>query len=221
MPNRTLVPERLLLTARDAFNGLLLWKRPLSSRPPFIRRGISPIVATKDRLFVVLEDRGPLLALDAATGKELKRYDCHALFRYSDGKLIFREGQEVRVMSAETGKLLWKHPVLRGSLPVIADGGVFYIEGSKGRRDVVCRDLSTGKEKWRSSSGAWLPEWVKTNRGRQVWYGGKMDGKLHLSFVYRGALALHGGGGIHVLSAKDGKHRWSHAYIPVSYYYTG
>jgi SAM-dependent methyltransferase len=51
--------EGLLFEARDAFNGLLLWKRPVKKTPSLIAIG--------DRLYTNLN--GPLQALDAATGE--------------------------------------------------------------------------------------------------------------------------------------------------------
>ncbi|MBC8372556.1 MAG: class I SAM-dependent methyltransferase, partial [Planctomycetes bacterium] len=75
------IPERWMLTARDAFNGVLLWARPLGkwgagqwksralrSVPKTVPRRI---VAEGDRLFVTLGYTAPVSILDAATGKVL------------------------------------------------------------------------------------------------------------------------------------------------------
>ncbi|MFH1264122.1 MAG: PQQ-binding-like beta-propeller repeat protein [Planctomycetota bacterium] len=87
------VPDRWSLICRDAFNGKLLWKRPLG---PWGWRQWNPeqyegkdwttlrgkrtnvpaenqrrIVAASDRLYTTLEYRGPMSILDAATGDVL------------------------------------------------------------------------------------------------------------------------------------------------------
>jgi len=84
----TSLPDRWTLIARDAFNGVLLWKRPIeqwgwkawSKRetggrfniPVYIPRRL---VAIGDRVYVTLGFNAPLTALDAATGKTVKTYD--------------------------------------------------------------------------------------------------------------------------------------------------
>ena len=69
------------MIARDAFNGTLLWKRPiaewntqlwpLKSGPNQLPRRL---VAVGDRVYVTLGHRRPLAALDAATGKTVRTY---------------------------------------------------------------------------------------------------------------------------------------------------
>ena len=72
------LPPKWSLVARDAFSGVLLWKRPIKdweshlrsfrSGPPEIGRRL---VATNDRLYVALDYGSPVKVLDAATGEEL------------------------------------------------------------------------------------------------------------------------------------------------------
>jgi len=74
-------PPRWHLVARDAYNGLLLWKRPFSpwyphiinwcQNPPNLNRRL---VAVGDRVYVTLGLHAPLQALDAATGKVVRTY---------------------------------------------------------------------------------------------------------------------------------------------------
>ena len=67
------------LYARDAFNGLLLWQRPLPDwyKDREYRRGNPPVVIQrrlacyKDLLFLTESDEGPVQKIDAATGKTL------------------------------------------------------------------------------------------------------------------------------------------------------
>jgi len=82
--------EQWFLTARDAFNGLLLWKRPIAdwgskawsywseghsarfNHPLHVRKRL---VAVGDRLYVTMGFNAPLSVLDAATGKTLMTCD--------------------------------------------------------------------------------------------------------------------------------------------------
>ena len=75
-----LPPENFLI-ARDAFNGILLWKRPikdwqdhlfpLKSGPAYLPRRL---VAVGDRIYVTLGLYAPLSELDAATGETLRTF---------------------------------------------------------------------------------------------------------------------------------------------------
>jgi outer membrane protein assembly factor BamB len=76
------LPSQFFLTARDAFNGTVLWKRklpqwynhlfPLKSGPARLTRRL---VAIDDEVYTTLGINAPLSALDAATGKILCTYD--------------------------------------------------------------------------------------------------------------------------------------------------
>jgi len=76
------LPSKWRLTARDAFSGVLLWKksipkweyrlRPFRSGPPGLHRRL---VAIGDVVYATLGYGTPLTALDAATGKVLRTYE--------------------------------------------------------------------------------------------------------------------------------------------------
>jgi len=87
------VPSRWSLIARDAFNGVLLWKRPIPrwdskdfSGTPGTGGGVTTgrftmpmdlakrLVAVGDTVFVTLGPDAPVTALDAATGREKLLY---------------------------------------------------------------------------------------------------------------------------------------------------
>ncbi len=89
------IPDKWTLIARDAFNGVVLWKRPIPDwgwkawRPQMAEidwrrmgsyRCASPLslprrlVAAGDRVYTTLGFRAPLVALDAATGETLATY---------------------------------------------------------------------------------------------------------------------------------------------------
>ena len=83
-PNKLpdLLPGRWTLVARDAFNGVVLWRKPLPVwQPYFVKdRNSYPadlhrrLVAVGETVFVTLSIHGPVSALDAATGKLLRTY---------------------------------------------------------------------------------------------------------------------------------------------------
>ena len=76
------LPAKWSLTARDAFNGVELWKRPIESWQPFSQKGRIPfppdllrrLVAVGDRVYATLDIFGPVTALDAATGKTVRTH---------------------------------------------------------------------------------------------------------------------------------------------------
>ena len=76
------VPARWFLVARDAFNGVFLWRRPISSWA-WYRRGFRSgpvqlprtLVAKGNRVYAPLGLEAPMTALDAATGGTVMTYD--------------------------------------------------------------------------------------------------------------------------------------------------
>ena len=76
------LPSRWALFAREAFNGILLWERPLSSWQPYYvkDRNSYPadlhrrLVAAGDVVYATLSILGPVSALDAASGRTVRTY---------------------------------------------------------------------------------------------------------------------------------------------------
>lgn len=76
------LPSCWNLVARDAFNGLVLWKRPLSEWRPYQVGGRTSLAADLWRRLVASDSRvyatesifGPVVALDAASGEVLHTY---------------------------------------------------------------------------------------------------------------------------------------------------
>jgi len=77
------LPSRWYLVARDAFNGVVLWKRPLTNWRPYLVRGRKSLaadlwrrlVATKDEVYVTPTIFGPVAAFDSKTGETLRTYE--------------------------------------------------------------------------------------------------------------------------------------------------
>jgi len=132
------VPDKWFLVARDAFNGVLLWKRPMPewgwsqwstewkgrfNIPPHLPKRL---VAAGDRVYATLGFNAPLSALDAATGEVLRVYrgtENTDEILHRDGLLVLSLNQEVRTpakdnktpvkkavcaVDADSGKVLWK-----------------------------------------------------------------------------------------------------------------
>lgn len=76
------LPARWTLCARDAFNGVVLWSRDLSSWQPANQKGRIPfapdlfrrLVAVGDRVYVTLSIFGPVSMLNAASGATIRTY---------------------------------------------------------------------------------------------------------------------------------------------------
>ncbi|NOY79420.1 MAG: PQQ-binding-like beta-propeller repeat protein [Kiritimatiellaeota bacterium] len=104
-----LIPPQWRLIARDAFNGVVLWERPISrwhshlwplkSGPQLLTRRL---VAVGDRVYVTLGIDSTLTALDAATGKTVRTYEgtkATEEILYNAGVLflsVARRGQPLR-----------------------------------------------------------------------------------------------------------------------------
>ncbi|MBT3199936.1 MAG: PQQ-binding-like beta-propeller repeat protein [Phycisphaerales bacterium] len=82
LPDNPYLPGAFMYVARDAFNGRLLWTREIrqwESITTYIKclptQQQRRMVATDDILYCTPVLEGPLVALDAATGKTIKTYD--------------------------------------------------------------------------------------------------------------------------------------------------
>lgn len=140
-----LLPPKWTLIARDAFNGTILWKRPigkwhthlwpLKSGPAQLPRRL---VAVGERVYVTLGIDAPLTALDAATGETVRTYEStqateEVLFsegvlfllvneeaaKKAEAKASYASVQEIRTEARET---MWDAPP-RAILAVRADTG--------------------------------------------------------------------------------------------------
>ncbi len=77
-----LLPSHWLLTARDAFNGTILWKKPIEHWQPHLwplKSGPTQLtrrlVGDGDRLFVTLGIDAPVTCLNGATGETIRVYE--------------------------------------------------------------------------------------------------------------------------------------------------
>ncbi len=201
--------------ARDGFNGLRLWEKPLRPSPARgdfgyrLAPGSVAPVACGDRLLVVTE--GKLLALDGARGEVVFEYaeaGSPAEVLSIDGLIVVVDSQSVGVLDAESGKLLWRRKVSEPKYAVAGAGAVYFLEGVA-RRDepmsVLAIDLATGEPRWRRGQDEfpWLP-------------------LVRRTVTHRDSLAMEvstladekAGNAIHVASVKDGQLLFSHEFVP-------
>ena len=142
-PNSELGPGKWALVARDAFNGLVLWRKPIKEwgmehwgaterfggrvgrfhgAPD--RQVPRRIVAADDRVFVTPGFHAPVVAFSGATGETVMEYpqtkNAGELL-YRDGTLFVARntyegepGKEILAVDVDTGETLWKKGGYRG-----------------------------------------------------------------------------------------------------------
>ena len=170
------VPAVWTLIARDAFSGVLLWKRPCA------RAHGHALAAVGDRVYITMKARGPLCILDAATGKTLqtcKETGSVSELAVCEGKVLLNTqligdggsgGKHIVAADADSGKVLWATKVksVGANTMVAGDGGVCYHNG----KEVVCLKLADGKELWRTAVGGGAKGYVVLHKGVAYVTGG-------------------------------------------------
>lgn len=222
------LPMRWSLVARDAFNGVKLWERPMRkwgpgawgnvgfrSNPHVLPRRL---VAVGDRVFVTLSYDGPLMQLDAATGKVVRDYnntDGTYEIIVADGILVLRirrmpEGDPRRrawedakemvvAMRADTGDVLWKHetPKMVPLTLCVDSGRVCYHD----YQNLICLDLKTGREHWRAASKA-ASKWRSPAAGD--WHEKDVEAVM----IYQGVVFYTAPKGLEAYALDTGKKLW-------------
>jgi len=172
------LPDKCSLVARDAFNGIVLWKRPIpgwgsaawdSSRWKWGTRDqlwSSPLtlprrlIAAGDRIYVTLGFRACVSELDADTGRTLREFpetNAAEEIVLSQNILVARVrdvsgsadgGESIVAVDIESGNVLWRKQIER-----VAD---LTLAVSNGRvcfhntRTLLAVDLHTGKQLWQA-----------------------------------------------------------------------
>jgi len=151
------------LIARDAFNGIMLWKKPISMWfPHIVNWGQTPrqlqrkLVAVGDRVYVTLGLYAPLSVLDAATGKVLKVY------KNTEGteEIILHKNTLLLVIRSVTNertaeRAKWAELLRRRSSPLdareTAEPLVKRLRAaeSKGAKAIIALNAETGRLLWK------------------------------------------------------------------------
>ncbi|MHC4564865.1 MAG: outer membrane protein assembly factor BamB family protein, partial [Planctomycetota bacterium] len=231
------------LIARDAHNGIRLWRHELPSwggarggkkvGPAQVNRRL---VAIGERVYAPLGDGVPVSVLDAASGEVIRVLDDTAKaeeFLVSEGILVslvnasdtadfWRSlNRDMRIVAVrpDTGVLLWEHAagtVLPMTLTADARQ-VVYHDG----KAVRSLDLQTGSPRWTSPpTGQAITlkdKWSPDSPGAQ-----KLKIILAPQFaptllIYEDVVAFAGGRQLNVLSAEDGRELWRAPYAATNY----
>jgi len=231
-----LTPPNWKLIARDAFNGTILWKRPipkwythlmgLKSGPAILPRRL---VAVGERVYVTLGIDAPVTALDAATGETVLTYkgtDATQELIVSDGVIFLvankpadennrtpmweLDERRLTAVQADTGKVLWQKDQKVLPMTLAADSKQVYLhDGGK----IVCRDRTDGRPLWTSQP---LARWMKPTSN----FGAILlvhDGVV--LFAGGEKMVPHRGGEdtMTALNAEDGKLMWTADHPPSGY----
>ena len=202
------LPSDWKVVARDAFNGVLLWKRdisrwhdrlwPLKSGPANLPRRL---VAVGDVVYTTLSIDGPTVALDAATGKTLREYADTAGAEeivYKDGTLLVVANrtpvdlESDLVQDAEKGKSRDSRTTYSPRMARIW-AGIRSTRWSNGDRCIHAFEADTGRKLW-EKPGLVLP----------LTLGADADGAY-----------FHDGEKIVALALTTGKQRWASKPVPV------
>jgi len=151
------LPSRWALTARDAFNGAILWKQPIGAWVtqlwPFKSGPALPprrLVAVGDRVYVTLGlDGGALSTLDAATGEIIRTHPDTTMTE----EIIFSEGVLFIVLKDTPPSTRWneyrpRHRTIGNAKTRVANEWPW----DEKDRWIVAIDAETGVRLWRKRS---------------------------------------------------------------------
>ncbi len=231
------------LIARDAFNGIQLWRHPLPTwGGSFGGKKVGPVqmhrklIAHDDRVYTTLEEFAPVSVLDAGTGEVLRTLaeTAHAEeLILSDGVLVvlvnpnkpadvrrgLRQPKAVVALRADSGQVLWRQAVdVILPLCLAADARqVVYHDGTR----LESRDLTTGQPRWTSAPTGQEVSWQDVaNPDRPgaesstIWITPQFAPTL---MIYGDVVAFAGGKQLNVVSSSDGRELWRGDY-PASNY---
>jgi len=154
------LPAKWMLVARDAFNGVVLWKRPIETWQRHLhafRSGPANLalrlVAVGDRVYVTLGLDSAVCALDAATGKTLLTCagtEGATQILHCGSTLVVLVGDtKIAAAESESGKQLWQKDIAPAAYPTVAVcGGKVVYQSVQG---VHCLELGSGEPVWQAA----------------------------------------------------------------------
>jgi len=226
------LPGTWFLHARDAFNGILLWKKAVKVERGTLEKVWRTMIVDERHVFAPLAPGAPLSVIDGRSGRTLR--NCQGTEGFTevvkDGPTLFlaANGKIVSV-SAATGKRGWTwspeagESVVRLTLAA-ADGRVFVRTSKR----VCCLAADTGQPAWEWAAAAPRKP-MQTRRVATherllvagdvvlVSHGGKDPNVLGKDArIYKGSHArVHDyEGQLSALSADDGRVLWTTEYLP-------
>ncbi|NQV31274.1 MAG: PQQ-binding-like beta-propeller repeat protein, partial [Phycisphaeraceae bacterium] len=237
------MPSHWALIARDAFNGKLLWKKPIDTwytRYKGLKDGPADaprrLVASGDRVYATLNLDGVLSSVDTITGETVLDYpgtEGTEEILVSDGvvfvlmgpgslgdggrKLRPVEKRTIKALDATSGNTLWEHTDVVAALTMAVNKKLLCYFNFESKQ-VVCLDRRTGQRLWASDD---LPSPSK----QLSFFASKLvlhdDVVLFASGEYSG-MTKSGGGEtrsdtLSALNAATGKTLWSDKHPPSGY----
>ncbi|MEM7012579.1 MAG: PQQ-binding-like beta-propeller repeat protein, partial [Verrucomicrobiota bacterium] len=229
------MPPKWKVVARDAFNGVILWKRdivdwhshlyPLKSGPTQLARRL---VAADDAVFATLGIKAPVSMMDAASGETIR------VFEDSDGteELIVADGVCYLMAIKETTELEKYLP----EEATVGDQGkvAARYKWDELPRAIMAFDIKTGEQLWARVSQC-SPLTIASDgerfyyhdggkvvamngrSGEEIWTGEEIGRRDKMTTNFGPKLVVEGGqvyfaGGdrmMHVYDAKTGKENWN------------
>ena len=231
------------LIARDAHNGIQLWRHQLPSwggskggkkvGPAQVNRRL---VAIDDRVYAPLGDGAPVSVMDAATGEVVRVLAdtvkveeflvCEdilvALVNASDTADFWRSlNRDMRIVAVRpsTGKLLWQH---RAStvlpMTMCSDGKQVVYHDGQALRSL---DLHNGAARWTSpptgQAIALKDKWSPDRPGAEALTILLAPQFAPTLLIYGDVVAFAGGRQLNVVSAEDGRELWRTPFAATNY----
>jgi len=230
-------PPKFELVARDAFNGVILWRKELTEWLNHLAYNVKEgpaviprrLVAIKDCVYATLGIHEPVCKLDAPTGETLRVYEGTGRTEeiiLDDGVLYLivnpsldtnpqkehRNPNKVVAVNEKDGTVLWQTELSWIAPATLTLGGdtVFVCNGPK----IVGLDRTSGKERWKSRDLPWRDKRFPTYFAPTlvaapggVLYAGGENWREHAGSA--GLLTF--------LNEEDGSVRWQAPHLPSGY----
>lgn len=181
------------LVARDAFNGMILWKKQVKcgNRYQDLIYPGQAVVANDNFLYAPLETDGPLIKFDSNTGDIIKTYqDTKPIATIlTNTEILMLTKKSIKLLSESTGSIIWEQPISPHDCNIAVYQNKAFTFNN--RTNLKCYDLMTGKTQWEINN---------TTFGNGV-----LVGVINDSVIISGSK-------IFSLSVKDGSLTWSHTY---------
>ncbi len=226
-----------LLVVRDAFNGTLLWRRPIDDVGG---RGDDParfaLTVVGGRIYAFPKAGGPLEAIDLNTGRTLVRYEqgaapppyekhrfwqdpaekFHLIVRVFDGKVLQCYRGAVHLLDEKTGRTLWTWSPggqAQAFWVVVGEGKVFaaVTDGplAKARSSPACRLSSVAALDLATGRPAWRSSDFRAGfLFRMVYHDGSVIVPTFENEKGRDKIGYAGTYAVACLEAGGGKTRW-------------
>ncbi|MHC4518666.1 MAG: outer membrane protein assembly factor BamB family protein, partial [Planctomycetota bacterium] len=221
------LPGKWSIVARDAFNGVTLWQKPMTSwawHGTRFRSGPAQVtrllVASGDRLYAPLGLNEPVSVMDAATGETVHTYE---------GTV----GAEEIILVGETLLVLTGSPVAEQAVKHELFAGTYQ---APNRKTIVALEAETGRALWTWSDAKMhpMPETLASDgekvyiqvgegvvcldlkAGEKLWTVGRLEKGLRAKITYgkhtlvvsNGVVLCKLSGQLTALSAEDGRKLW-------------